>query len=341
MINNLINGSFELKMDEEGKIYFEIKDNLNKNKKINNENNDLTSFSIRYINFKEMECSLSYTYYLSKKIDNYIIPFFNNDLNELFNLKNIESFRNKLKNKNVTVHYKNSILTILKDMINYARKVRLIDSELRDDLIEFIKPFKIVEVIKLNSKNKYTPLSDLYHLLSVVNDFNDNCLLRLLYFSGLRIGEFLGIQRKDIHFKRGVAYININKQKLSINNEISYRLKSTSSYKTIVYTNDNAKYLKEYILKNKIKKNDFLFPLYHKKVQRKLNFYLKLANLDHNSLHGFGRKSINTELYKYGADTKVRTTLLGQASFSVNENNYIDDNLALKKGIRYLKNISR
>ena len=57
--------------------------------------------------------------------------------------------------------------------------------------------------------------------------------------------------------------------------------------------------------------------------------------------HGFGRKSINTELYKLGADSKVRTTLLGQISMSVNEDNYVDNQTVFDEGLNFLNSISK
>ncbi len=303
--------------------------------------NKINELKKRYISFKELEYSSTYIYATKRKIDKIIIPFFNDSLKKMFSLSYLEKFRNVLSKKDYCVKHKNAILFTLKDLISYSRKIKLITSDERDDMLEFLFPFKEKEkeIIK-EEKNKYTPMGDLYKLLNNIDDFNDKALFRLLYFSGLRIGEFLGIQIKDIHFKNNLAYISIYKQKLSINGKISTRLKNLSSYKIIIYADENVTYLKEYIFRNNLRKEDFLFDTYRVKIQRKLNNYLSKAKLEHNSIHGFGRKSINTELYKLGADTKIRTTLLGQSSLKVNEQNYIDQNVALKKAIKYIKEIS-
>ena len=56
-------------------------------------------------------------------------------------------------------------------------------------------------------------------------------------------------------------------------------------------------------------------------------------------MHGFGRKSINTELYKNGADSKTRSALLGQDSQAINEIHYVENNEAIEKAKQILKKI--
>lgn len=300
----------------------------------------LSSFKTRYINYKRIDYSETYLYTIANKIDRYVIPAFNNLTKNLFSLEHVEKFRRIVQIKDYEIKYKNSVLFILRDMINYARKLNLINSEERENLIEFVKPFKEVRINKTKKiRNKYTPYKDFLRLMDKIDDLNDKAMFRLLYFSGLRIGEFLGIQVKDIRYKNKITYVHIYKQRLSMNGAISNRLKNLSSYKIIIYTNENSAILKDYIRRNNLKSDDFLFDTYRVKIQRKLDHYLKKAKLSHNSLHGFGRKSINTELYKIGADSKVRTTLLGQSSTQVNEQNYIDKKVALKKAIKYLEEI--
>ena len=309
-------------------------------KKIDKSIKNISSFKIRYLNYKRTDYSETYLYTIDNKIDIYIIPSFNNLTENLFSLNFVERFRKLVQLKDYETKYKNSVLYILKDMINYARKINIINSEERDNLIEFVKPFKEVKINYYKPiRNRYTSYKDFLKLITNIDDYNDKVLFRLLYFSGLRIGEFLGVQIKDIRFKKNIAYVHIYKQKLSMNGTITKRLKNLSSYKVIIYTHENCEILKEYISRNILKGEDFLFDTYRVKIQRKLDRYLKKAKLKHNSLHGFGRKSINTELYKIGADSKVRATLLGQTSTQINEQNYIDKEVALKKAIRFLDDI--
>lgn len=316
-------------------------DNFISNKKeIDEKIQMISSFKLRYLNYKRTDYSETYLYTIDNKINTYIVTSFNNLTKNLFSLEHCERFRRLIQQKDYEIKYKNSILFILRDMIDYARKINLISSEERDNLFEFVKPFKEIKINQYKPiRNRYTPYKDFLKLISEIDDYNDKVMFRLLYFSGLRIGEFLGIQIKDIRFKNSVAFVHIYKQKLSMNGNISKRLKNLSSYKVIIYTQENSEILKEYINRNNLKKEDFLFNTYRIKIQRKLDYYLNKAKLEHNSLHGFGRKSINTELYKIGADSKVRTTLLGQASTQINEQNYIDKKVALKKAIKFLEDI--
>ena len=75
-------------------------------------------------------------------------------------------------------------------------------------------------------------------------------------------------------------------------------------------------------------------------IRKKLKRYCLKASIPYNTIHGFSRKSINTELYNAGASSKSRKTLLGQASDFINENNYIDNNKALEEATKILKKIT-
>lgn len=74
-------------------------------------------------------------------------------------------------------------------------------------------------------------------------------------------------------------------------------------------------------------------------IRRYLNKAFKKASVKHSTLHGFGRKSINTELYLVGADSETRATVLGQKNVKVNDENYVQTEEALKKAKNYLKDI--
>lgn len=193
-------------------------------KKIDESIKNISSFKIRYLNYKRTDYSETYLYTIDNKIDIYIIPSFNNLTENLFSLNFVERFRKLVQLKDYETKYKNSVLYILKDMINYARKINIINSEERDNLIEFVKPFKEVKINYYKPiRNRYTSYKDFLKLITNIDDYNDKVLFRLLYFSGLRIGEFLGVQIKDIRFKKNIAYVHIYKQKLSMNGTITKR----------------------------------------------------------------------------------------------------------------------
>lgn len=320
----------------------------NKNNK-NIKGLDISLFTLEklysfYISSRKDELSTSYIYNLDRLFYHHIYNYFNNDINRLYSIEELTLFRNYLGSLNVSTHLKNQILSILIKLIEYSRKLRLINSEDKDDLLLILVKFKSKVEIKKVSRNKYTSKEELMKLIKVIDNFNDKVMFTLLYFSSLRIGEFLGIKVKDISFdnKKNIALINISRQKLQINGRLTSRLKTSSSYKTIIYTNNNVKLLKEYLEVNNLIDNQeaILFNYTNSGIRKKLKRYCLKASIPYNTIHGFSRKSINTELYNAGASSKSRKTLLGQTSDFINENSYIDNNKALEEATKILKKIT-
>lgn len=300
---------------------------------------DLNSLYDRYYKTIESERAYNTLKNLDSIYNKYIKTNFTK-LNDLFDLRKLENFRIFISNEKINNDYKNKILTLTKELVKYARKIKLIDSDTKDDCLDVLERLKQKVEGKKEPKNKYTSLEDFKKIIALIEDENLKDTLTLLYFSGLRVGEFLGIKVSDIEFNKGIATINIERQRLS-NGVISTRLKTTASYKKIAYVGENAEVLKNYIKRNNLKENDYLFMWCSRRMLSwNIDKYSRLANVSTNTIHGFGRKSINTELYLHGADTKVRKTLLGQTSEDVNETNYTDNETAFNKGVEILKSLN-
>ncbi len=274
---------------------------------------------------------------------------FDNDFPLAFNVKNSANdeltptkcavYRKKIAEQDICSKRKNVKLYTLEEVIVFARKLKLINSETKDDCLYAIERFK-GDIKKKTETNKYTPLKDLEKILNATKNENDRDMLKLLYFSGLRIGEFLGIKVKNISFLEDVVKISIEGQRLD-DGTYTTRLKNNSSYKEIYYTGENFYTVKNYIERNKLDPNDYFMNYSRTNLRRILNSACKNANLEKNTLHGFGRKSINTELYfTTGGDVKVCQTALGQSSGAVNLEHYVSKEEATKKVISTLKKLS-
>ena len=293
-----------------------------------------------YIEYKSNELAYYTLRNNSLRAKRYIVNFFENSLEKFFTPANCALFRTFMSSKKISTDYMNKVIAYARELIRYARILGIINSDQKDDCLVPLSPIKKkVEEVK-EVKNKYTPLAELEKLLAVIDNKNDYTILKLFYYSGLRVGEFLGIEVGDITLSDDLAIITIKRQRLK-NGTITSSLKTQASYKRIVYTDSNVNLLKEYIVRNKFKRNDMLFPFSDQSLRNKLTYYLNKASLPHNTLHGFGRKSINTELYRAGADSKVRTTLLGQSSVEVNESHYIDNQTAFNEGINFIRNLTK
>lgn len=272
----------------------------------------------------------------------YIVRNFHNSLKEITDPNRLDAWRTELSNLPMAhTKTKNSIINIARKLIDYARKIKLIDSDTKDDCLYILEPFKQSPNENPKSKNQYTSIEEFNKIIDKCDSVLYRDVLTLLYFSGLRIGEFLGIKVSDIEFreKEQLAIVDIQRQRL-MNGAVTTRLKTSASYKKIGYAGGIYKTLVEYIRRNELKETDYLIPMSREAIRSYLNRACKKAGVKNNTLHGFGRKSINTELYKAGADSKVRTTLLGQDSVSINEKNYIDKQETFEKGLEYIEKIS-
>lgn len=237
---------------------------------------------------------------------------------------------------------KRKALYIAKELIKHARFLKLITSDQRDDLLLALE-FKVKNEHTTESKNKYTSLEDAKKVFEAAENEYMKTIFILLYYSSLRISEFLGIQKGDITFgidneNEKYAEVKIQRQRKT-SKKIDEWLKNGSKCKYIYYFGEQVDLLEKYINDNRFIDSDFIFPISKSTLRRSINKAQKDANVEHNTLHGFGRKSINNELYKKGVDSKARSALLGQESQSVNETHYIDNQEAMKRAKEALKKI--
>lgn len=265
-----------------------------------------------------------------------------NDLESFLSIEFLLSYRKFVLSKNVSNDTKKVYLYVAKELIFLSRKLQIITSDKRDDLLAILDN-NLRPEIKQVSRNKYTSIEDANKVFLVAKNEHDKALFVLLYYSSLRIGEFLGIKIKDI---RKITEINndfyyeirIERQKYQSGEVVPF-LKNSIKFKYIYFYNQAAQVLEHYLASTSKDVNDFLFNISRKTVSRRLNKAMCEAGVQHNTLHGFGRKSINTELYKAGADTKTRAALLGQSSLDINEIYYIDHDEAINKVKNYLKRL--
>lgn len=307
--------------------------------------NSLTKVSVLFEKYLDFRLNQIRKYTIKKYeqiVNNYIIKETNDDIKTFLNASFIIQFRKNVLSKDVSNNTKSVYFHVAKELITFARKISLINSDKRDDLLTLLDNNFGTE-IKKPSKNKFTSLEEAHKIFSAAKNEYDKTLFILLYYSSLRIGEFLGIYIKDIKevkdSNNNFYYeINIERQRYQSGEVVPY-LKNGIANKTIYYFNEAALTLKKYLESNNFKDDDFLFDISRKTIERRFKTACSNAKVNQNTLHGFGRKSINTVLYINGADSKTRCTLLGQESESINEIHYIAQNEALAKARMYLKNL--
>ena len=293
-----------------------------------------------FIEDYKLEHAESSTKQVNELLKNHILPVLNEDTTceNCFTINNMMRLRKSvIENKNIGNSHKSKVIRYTRMLTNFAKKMKAINSDTKDDCLSILELPRNKIVLK-EPQNKYTPLELFLNAVEQNNDikkFDKNSLI-IFYFLGCRIGEYLGITRNNFEYnKDSTSFIYINKQ-LDYKGKLINTLKTETSYKKIPLNDLCVSLLLENIKLKKIKNKERIFNYSRTSFRRIVNKVLKDANLPHNTLHGLGRKSINTELYLAGADDKVRQTLLGQKDKIVNIENYIDNEKALEKGADFL-----
>ncbi len=295
-----------------------------------------------FIEDYKLEHAESSTKQVNELLKNHILPVLNENTTceNCFTINNMMRLRKSvIENKNIGNSHKSKVIRYTRMLTNFAKKMKAINSDTKDDCLSILELPRNKIVLK-EPQNKYTPLELFLNAVEQNNDikkFDKNSLI-IFYFLGCRIGEYLGITRNNFEYnKDSTSFIYINKQ-LDYKGKLINTLKTETSYKKIPLNDLCVSLLLENIKLKKIKNKERIFNYSRTSFRRIVNKVLKDANLPHNTLHGLGRKSINTELYLAGADDKVRQTLLGQKDKIVNIENYIDNEKALEKGADFLNN---
>lgn len=274
---------------------------------------------------------------------NYFKDFFNEDsfVEECFNEENVLNFKGFIKDKELSTDYKNQILNSLGRLINFAARKKRISYETEKTLLDYLDPFKNID--PKSTLHKFTPLKDARKVWENASNEYFKYIFEFLYYSGCRISEFLGIEARDVKFIENsndvLAVIQISKQLFNLKDGPVPYLKNQSSNRTIYFVGDVAKHFKEYIEKTGFKDDALLFPLSKNHLRRELNKAFDKANVEHNTFHGFGRKSIATQLYLIYKDAKLVQLLLGHKNVDMTLNTYILGDSLKGELVNKLKNL--
>ena len=156
-------------------------------------------------------------------------------------------------------------------------------------------------------------------------DYRLAFLLKLLYYSGLRISEALGLQYGDI--RDGMIYVDRQYERgiLCAPKHGSYRsipIHSVIESELIKYSEWHSKEMK----KNKYK-TDYIFttstgkPLDYYNVRNSFNRFYKRNNIPLKKIHAY-RSTFCTELCRAGVALEVASKLMGHKSVEVTAKHY-------------------
>ena len=309
------------------KLELEIREeiiNKNSNKVIN------ITFETFFNSYKEYQCFKNFSDRTKEKLKTVEMHLkkvfcFNNSLEEELTIKKYEEFYEYIRNQDFSTKYKNRILFYVREMTNYAKNNHYGNADYLEDLIDILINFKstINELNKNECRNKYTRLEDAKKVWESA-EYPYNYVFELFYFSGCRISEFLAIKLSDIQLLEDESIIDINKQVDRKKGVINKNLKTVSSYRKIYFNKILTNTLKEYLKSCKFDDNDLIFNFSKSVFKNQLNKCFANAGGEYNTLHGFGRKSIATELFLVTKDAKVSQIHLGHKDLRGTLNDYIE-----------------
>lgn len=195
-------------------------------------------------------------------------------------------YENVLNDNNLNNRKKYNVVRCFLDFTNYCYFTRHINEELFKEVKVIFQPLKDIKQVQTNKR--YIPQSHVNALVSAINNADDKTFslaINVLYFSGLRISELLGLTYQDIDLDN--KKINIKRQ-LLMTGEISTTLKTKNSYRDVPISPqlfpiivDFLRFFKNYSQETRI----FLFS--HTTFKRKLKQYEEQANIPLYSCHEF------------------------------------------------------
>ena len=253
-------------------------------------------------------------------INHHILPFFGDlKLNEIEPLHIRKWQNNHLlqyktdKGKTLSNGTINTIQGVLSTILNYAVKLYNLP----------YNPLSKVGYVSIPEDKKMTVWSpeDFKRFIDVVNDKMYHCLFNTLYFTGMRIGEALALQVKDIDFNNKT--ITVNKTAYTVGGKTYLNApKTPKSNRTITISNKLVYLLADFIKSLYGVNNDtYIFNITHSAISKKLRKYIKRAGVSPISLHGF-RHSHASLLIELGFAPTAIADRLGHENVTTTLNIY-------------------
>ena len=109
---------------------------------------------------------------------------------------------------------------------------------------------------------EFIPNEDIVEACNKATTPRAELVIRFLYWTGCRIAEMRGVKVQDIDFETDVtgATVRISKQRKD-DNTVVHRTKSPAGQRTVELPNHAAELLQEYIDRNDLDEDDWVFPM--------------------------------------------------------------------------------
>lgn len=246
----------------------------------------------------------------------------------------------KLRSKRNTVYsisYINIVVMLLKRLIKYAILMNYMECSVeKSRILETIK--EIADKEKINKPQVIWNINDFNEFIKYVDEDAYNVLFNVLFYTGIRKGEALALQWKDIDLIEHTITIEKTACKVSGKGQIVKKPKTKSSHR-VVYMNDSLNdillnYFIEQKSKTKMNINHFyvfggIKMIAYSTLDRNFIKYKEKANVSNMTLHGF-RHSHATMMLELTNDVYNVSKRLGHENIEVTET-YLHINSKVQK----------
>ena len=155
--------------------------------------------------YKSMTLKCTTAYKLKKSLDKNILNYFKLYKLNYIKMNVITPYYNYLQTQNLSPKYQNKMIGYLKEILTYATD----NYEFDRKVLSKISKKRITSIEnQQNSEWNFWTYDEFNKFINVIDDDYWKLIYNFLYFTGLRIGEFIPITWNDINFTNKTLRIN-------------------------------------------------------------------------------------------------------------------------------------
>ena len=260
---------------------------------------------------------VSHKYIFNKHIYN---DFKHIDDIENINYQTVNKIYKRLEESNLSCRYKNKVFSKLKRTLNYFRDVYGINIGYLKRLPRFRD-----DQPKESVKNYYT-LEEFQTFIANASNIIEETLFKLLFYTGIRIGELRGLKWGDIDFENET--ITVSRTVNSRTNTGAYQefsTKTTAGHRVIILYDDlvdSLLRLKKHYKLGRFKNPEELYimglkkPIGNTTAKRYCDRIIKSSGLHHITLHGFRHSYITFMITELNIDPYILKEQVGHQNIS-------------------------
>lgn len=155
--------------------------------------------------YKSMTLKCTTAYKLKKSLDKNILSYFKTYKLNYIKMNIITPYYNYLQSQNLSPKYQNKMIGYLKEILTYATD----NYEFDRKVLSKISKKRITSIEnQQNSEWNFWTYDEFNKFINVIDNEYWKLIYNFLYFTGLRIGEFIPITWNDINFTNKTLKIN-------------------------------------------------------------------------------------------------------------------------------------